>query len=257
MHSFLNRLFNRLQMIVFPGSIGAGIYKVWRKNELQFVCPICDYHGPFYGVNTEKHEHCPKCNANVRVRLQYLVIEELRKIHQLSNMAVLHFAPEKVLETYFRRIFRQYNSADLANPRVDYQADLLNLPFGDQSYDFLFASHVLEHIENDQKALSEIRRVLKPGGIAILPVPIVGVKTIEYTEPNPEECGHVRAPGQDYFERYVQYFSNVKVFNSKDFSEEYQLFNYEDRTIWPTVKMPLRLAMEGERHLDYVPVCFV
>lgn len=115
----------------------------------------------------------------------------------------------------------------------------------------------LEHIDDDQKALSEIRRVLKPHGIAVLPVPIVSVKTIEYEQPNPHECGHVRSPGQDYFERYAQHFSTVDVMSSRDFPEEYQLYSYEDRTLWPTEQMPLREAMAGERHPDYVPICVV
>lgn len=252
-------------MMFFPGPVGAGIYRAWNRNKQHFICPLCDYHGPFmdslYGVDlfamsSEKHEHCPKCGSNERARLQYLVVEKLSRTYQLSNMSLLHFAPEKALQPYLRKIFRQYDTADLENPRVNYQADLLNLPFGDQSYDFVFASHVLEHIENDRKALSEIRRVLKPGGMAVLPVPIVAVKTIEYPEPNPEECGHVRAPGPDYFERYAEYFSKVEVFCSSDFPKEYQLFNYEDRSNWPTEKMPRRKAMAGDRHLDYVPVCF-
>lgn len=89
---------------------------------------------------------------------------------------------------------------------VDHNVDLQELPFEDQTYDFVFASHVLEHIPNDEKAISEIRRILKPNGIAILPVPLVAEKTIEYSEPNPNETYHVRAPGFDYFDRYDRYF---------------------------------------------------
>jgi predicted SAM-dependent methyltransferase len=183
-------------------------------------------------------------------------MEKLRGTFQLSGMSLLHFAPERALKSYFRKTFQNYTTADLDRPDVDYQADLLSLPFADQSYDFVYASHVLEHVKNDSKAISEIRRVLRPRGIAVLPVPIVGVKTIEYAEPNVLECGHVRAPGADYFERYARHFSKVEVLNSRDFPEEHQLFNYEDRAKWPTKEMPLRKAMPGERHLDYVPVCF-
>ena len=68
---------------------------------------------------------------------------------------------------------------------VDFKVDLTDLPFSDSSYDFVFASHVLEHIQNDHDALAEIKRVLRPGGIAVLPVPIIGAPTVEYPEPNP------------------------------------------------------------------------
>jgi SAM-dependent methyltransferase len=251
------RIFSKIKSKIFPGSLGAPIYKVWNRGKQQFVCAICNYHGPFYDAYTEKNEHCPKCGSNVRIRLQYLVIDELCKTCPLSDMSILHFAPERVLQPRFRKIFRYYASADISGQGVTYQADLLALPFADQSYDFVYASHVLEHIMDDQKALSEIRRILKPGGIAVLPVPIVSHKTIEYPEPNPEEYDHVRAPGTDYFERYAAIFSKVDIYRSSDFAEKYQLYSYEDRTSWPSEKMPLRQAMSGYKHLDYVPVCFV
>lgn len=261
MHSITLRAFNRVKAKVFPGPIGAVIYKAWNRTKRQFVCPFCGYHGPFYDINPEtgytKNEHCPKCGCNARMRLHYLVMERLRRKLRLSEWSILHFAPDIVLGSYFRKVFRQYRSADLQNPRADYQVDLLDLPFDDRSYEFIFASHVLEHIKNDQQALAEIKRVLKPGGVAVLPVPIVVVKTLEYEEPKPEEDGHVRAPGLDYFERYSQHFSQVEVFNSSDVPEEHQPYSYEDRSNWPTEKMPMRQAMHGERHLDYVPVCFV
>jgi ubiquinone/menaquinone biosynthesis C-methylase UbiE len=134
---------------------------------------------------------------------------------------------------------------------------LKNLPFSDSTYDLVFASHVLEHIPNDKKAIQEIRRILKPDGIAILPVPLVAESTIEYPEPNPHETYHVRAPGVDYFDRYTLYFSRIEKYTSDSLPEKYQLFIYEDRSRWPTVQCPLRPAMEGDRHIDIVPVCYV
>jgi ubiquinone/menaquinone biosynthesis C-methylase UbiE len=140
---------------------------------------------------------------------------------------------------------------------VNHTVDIQELPFADATYDFVFASHVLEHIPNDRKAISEIRRILRPNGIAVLPVPLVAEKTIEYLEPNPYEAYHVRAPGSDYFDRYCEVFSRVELFRSDDFPKIYQLFTYEDRTHWPTIDAPLRSSMEGEKHIDIVPVCYV
>ena len=119
----------------------------------------------------------------------------------------------------------------------------------------MFASHVLEHIKDDHRALSVIRRILKVGGIAVLPVSIVGLETIEYDEPNPDECGLVREPGPGYFECYARYFSKIDIYKSSEFGEEYQLYNYADKSVWPTEQMPLRRPILGESHLDYVPVC--
>src|SRR5713226_8396291 len=129
------------------------------------------------------------------------------------------------------------------------------IPFKDATYDFIFASHVLEHIRGDKKDMQEIHRVLGPNGVAILPVPIVCANTIEYPEANPQEAGHFRVPGMDYFERYKEYFGRVKIHTSETYPQRYQLLVYEDRSRWPTKECPLRPPMQGERHLDFVPVC--
>jgi hypothetical protein len=88
-----------------------------------------------------------------------------------------------------------------------------------------------------------------------LPVPVLVNRTFEYNEAVPEEEGHVRAPGPDYFERYVG-FKEVRVWTSADFDERYQTWAIEDRTR-PSSRVPPDVrAMYGARHLDYVPVCF-
>lgn len=227
----------------------------------KFRCPICNYYGAFIPLakDTGKRQHarCPNCRAVERHRLQKLVLDELGKVKDFSSMKALHFSPESCLRGYFKSLFKEYSTTDLSREDVDYNADLTNLPFQDAEFDFIYASHVLEHIQDDRKALSEIRRVLKAGGIAILPVPIVSPQTIEYPSPNPFETNHVRAPGIDYFNRYLDYFSKVEQKSSQDFPELYQTYWYEDRTGYPTEKFPYRVSMPGKRHPDFVPVCYV
>jgi SAM-dependent methyltransferase len=188
--------------------------------------------------------------------LQYLVVEQLRQRYPLDRYTIHHFSPERGLDEHFRSVFKLYLSAGLGNVPVDCPVDLTELPFEDGSCDFIFASHVLEHIEDDRRAIEEIRRVLRPGGMAVLPVPIVQEVTVEYAEPNQHESLHVRAPGLDYFDKYRSVFSRVEVYGSEDFDPKYQLWNYEDRSNYPTLKSPLRQPMPGKRHPDYVPVCF-
>ena len=139
---------------------------------------------------------------------------------------------------------------------VDHTVDIQHLPFKEATYDVIFASHVLEHIRDDRQAIGEVRRVLRPKGMAFLPVPIVCAETIEYPEANQYEAGHVRAPGPDYFERYKEYFSRVEIHTSESYPEKHQLFIYEDRSRWPTKECPLRPPMQGWRHPDFVPVCY-
>jgi len=139
---------------------------------------------------------------------------------------------------------------------VDRREDLTHLSFPDGSFDLVYASHVLEHILDDQSAIREIRRVLSVGGVAILPVPIISNSTVEYGEPNPFEVYHVRAPGLDYFDRYKKIFGRVQIFESMSFDPKFQVWIYEDRSNLPTPRMPKRPKMIGSVHADYVPVCY-
>jgi SAM-dependent methyltransferase len=236
-------------------------YKLKNLGKETYECPICGYIGPFMDLTPatglRKHAQCPNCSALERHRLQFLVVEEVLRTLNPANLKMLHVAPEPFFRELFSKQFGQYESADIDRNDVDHRVDLQQLPFEDGSYDFVFASHVLEHIPDDEKAISEICRILKPNGIAMLPVPLVAEKTVEYPEPNPNEAYHVRAPGLDYFARYERYFPRVDTVCSDTLPEKYQLFLFEDRSQWPTQECPLRPAMPGEKHIDVVPVFYV
>lgn len=236
-------------------------FKLQHLDKKKFECPICHYMGPFMDVNPptgiRKHAKCPKCKALERHRIQYLVVMRVLKSVNASKMKMLHVAPEAFFRSIFNSRFGEYETADINMKGVDHAVDLQHLPFDDASYDVVFASHVLEHIPDDKKAIKEIYRILKPSGIAILPVPLICEKTIEYPTANPNEAHHVRAPGMDYFERYEQYFSTVEKISTTMLPEKYQLFVYEDRSRWPTKECPLRSSTSGEKHIDIVPVCYV
>jgi SAM-dependent methyltransferase len=234
-------------------------FRLLHPRRERFSCPICGYEGPFRHVAPDtglrRHAACAGCGALERHRLQHLVVQAVFPDADTASLRMLHFAPEGFFRPIFAKRFGRYETADIAMPGVDHQVDLLALPFADSSYDVVYASHVLEHIENDATAIAEIRRVLAPGGIAILPVPLVADRTVEYPEPNPHEAMHVRAPGPDYFDRLRPFFASVDLYSSNDFSARHQLFIYEDRTALPNAHSPLRPAMPGERHVDMVPVC--
>jgi SAM-dependent methyltransferase len=237
------------------------LFRMVNRNEQVFECPICSYEGPFATLfsfgGLRKYAVCPKCGSYERHRLQYLVIKHCFESSVSREIRMLHFAPEEFLRRIFSRQFAKYETADLFMEGVDHKVDIQELPFEDASYDLVFASHVLEHIRDDRRAIKEIHRILRPGGRAVLAVPIVCENTIEYSEPSPYEAGHVRAPGTDYFEKYKEYFERVKVYSSESFPRKHQVFVYEDRTKWPTPECPLRPSMPGEKHADFVPVCYV
>lgn len=104
-----------------------------------------------------------------------------------------------------------YTTTDLYSPLADVKADICDLPFGENSYDLIFCNHVLEHIPNDRKAMQELYRVLKPGGMAILQIPqdlsratTFEDDTITDREERAKIFGqydHVRIYGRDYFDK--------------------------------------------------------
>lgn len=125
---------------------------------------------------------------------------------------VLHMAPEQCFLKRFKNLKNlDYLTADLYSPIADVKADICDLPFDENAFDVIFCNHVLEHIENDKKAMSELYRVLKPGGMGIFQIPqdLNLDKTYEdFTITNPEERAkhfgqydHVRVYGKDYFNR--------------------------------------------------------
>ncbi len=105
-----------------------------------------------------------------------------------------------------------YVTADIESPLAKVKMDIHHMPFADNSFDSVLCNHVLEHVDSDLQALGEIRRVLKPGGWAILqvpffaPVPEVTVEDPAIQSPREREIhfgqdDHVRKYGKDYSQR--------------------------------------------------------
>jgi SAM-dependent methyltransferase len=239
----------------------AALFKRVHRGRPRFECPLCGYLGPFRDLDgfagRRRHAECPGCGALERHRLQQVILLQVLNTRDVSQKKMLHFAPEPFFRGFFFTRFGGYETADLCMKGVDHLVDLQKLPFKDASFDFVFASNVLEHVPDDLLAIREIRRILKPDGLAVLPVPVVAEKTIEYPAANPHEAFHFRAPGFDYDQKFKAFFSRVACFTSESVPEKYQPFIYEDRSHWPTREMPLRPPMAGVRHLDVVPVCYV
>lgn len=125
---------------------------------------------------------------------------------------VLHFAPEQAFYKLFRNQKNlDYTTTDLYSPLADVKADICNLPFEDDQYDLILCNHVLEHIPDDTKAMQELYRVMKPGGMGIFQIPqdLKRETTFEddsITDPKKRaeifgQYDHVRVYGRDYFDK--------------------------------------------------------
>ncbi|MEM7382256.1 MAG: methyltransferase domain-containing protein, partial [Bacteroidota bacterium] len=128
---------------------------------------------------------------------------------------MLHFAPEQAFYKRFRKLRNlDYTTTDLNSPLADVKADICKLPFDDNSFDIILCNHVLEHIPNDIKAMSELYRILKPGGWGIFQIPQDLSRDTTFEDDSITDKGerakifgqydHVRIYGRDYFDKLRQ-----------------------------------------------------
>ena len=151
-------------------------------------CPFCGWHfrrflpaGFHHRVLIEKqvvggHWHednvCPRCKSNARERLAYLYLRDRTSLFE-QPARVLHVAPEPQLASMLKRLPNiRYISADLMGPGVMSHFDIQQMPFANETFDVVICNHVMEHVADDSIAMSDIHRILKPGGWALLQVPI-------------------------------------------------------------------------------------
>lgn len=129
-----------------------------------------------------------------------------------AQQKMLHVAPEQCFYGRFRKMKNlDYLTADLDSPIADVKMDIHDIQYPDDSFDVIFCNHVLEHVTDDQQCMRELRRVLRPGGLAIMQVPFEKGRAKTDEDPSitdPEErirrfgqYDHVRVYGKDYADR--------------------------------------------------------
>jgi SAM-dependent methyltransferase len=176
----------------------AGIRNACGESRRRLRCPIC--RGSFrrflplpalYEENLRRHGSrltlddaetlnvpdysCPRCGASDRDRLIALFLaERLPAAAGGGSCAVIEFAPSRPLSGFLRAFPGVcLRTADIAMEGVDDSVDISDMRgYPDGSFDVFICSHVLEHVRDDGKALSELRRILKAGGVGVLMAPI-------------------------------------------------------------------------------------
>ena len=157
---------------------------------------------------------CPRCMSHDRERHLLLYLRALGMEPQIPKLRILHLAPERHLSGWIAaRRPSAYVRGDLypSEPGIE-RLDLQGLPFPDGSFDLVIANHVLEHVEDDGRALREIARVLAAGGQAILQTPYSAVLASTFEDPGVTSPAarlqaygqedHVRLYGRDIFQRF-------------------------------------------------------
>lgn len=182
-----------------------------------------------------------------RHRLIWLYLKKETEFFQTPSK-VLHMAPEKAFISRLKKLSHlDYISCDIESPLADIKADICALPFDDNSFDWILCNHVLEHIPSDTKAMQELYRVLKPGGKALLQVPLDPKRDTTFEDNSIKDKAtrtkifgqydHVRVYGKDYFEKLRAIGFRV---NELQFGKT---LSKDERTRYAIVKT------------EYIPVC--
>jgi SAM-dependent methyltransferase len=178
---------------------------------MRYSCPICDWHGErFLPKNGRDLARCPRCGSLERHRHQYLAFQSTGFACKGQSDRILHVAPELCISEFLRKLAPDYTSVDLRPGRAQIAADLTRLPFGADSFELIWVSHVLEHIRDAAGAITEVFRVLRPNGLAVIDVPIYGDSTVALNCPG--DHGHVWAPGRDWYKAYSRAGLSVDLF---------------------------------------------
>lgn len=191
-------------------------------------CPVCEKSSrrfrPF-GLVPREDAQCFHCGALERHRLLWLYVSRRTNLFDGKPKKMLHVAPELCFESILQqRLGDNYITADLFSPRAMVKMDITNIDYPDQSFDVIYCSHVLEHVQDDRKAMREFYRTLKSNGWAILLVPIAAEETFEdpsiiETEERLRVFGkedHVRNYGPDYANRLRDAGFSVEVTKVND-----------------------------------------
>src|SRR5215217_3759989 len=217
----------------------------------RYKCPFC--RGHFRKLHPCGHKHsvlreanvvgagyrlncrCPRCRSRDKERLLYLYLVNDTGIFD-QNVRLLHVAPERNLSKEFSKHRNiDYLTADI-NPnagsgQVMVKMDVTDIQYDDESFDAIVCRHVLEHVLDDRRAISEFYRTLKPGGWAILQVPVSlsldttledsAVTTREGRERVFGQANHVRLYGKDYKNRLEEAGFTVEEFEWTKSNERY------------------------------------
>lgn len=177
--------------------------------------PLSDYYVQMYEKYDVNHVYeflnmkeytCKYCHATDRGRMICAFLQSIKLYSAPKGTRLLHIAPESSVEKWILNNCSNvvYESTDLFSENVSFQVDIQNMKdIKNNTYDYFICSHVLEHVKDDQKAMRELRRILKPNGLGILLVPIcLDLEDIDEEWGRPEEENWKRFAQNDHCRIY-------------------------------------------------------
>jgi len=178
------------------------------------MCPVCEKSfSSFlsYGSAVAHRENvlCPYDLTLERHRLMWLYLKNESDFFTANKLKVLHIAPEQCFYSKFKvQKNIEYLTGDLESPLADLHFDLHKIPLEDNQFDVVFCNHVMEHVDDPIQCMTELHRVMKIGGWAIMQVPQdfsrettyedATIISLEEREKHFWQKDHVRLFGKDY-----------------------------------------------------------
>jgi len=188
-------------------------------------CPICGSYFRRFKPCGRPDCICLNCGARERHRLVWRFFQSHTDLFGSPPTKMLHIAPEPFFEEAFKAEENiQYLSGDLDGEKAMERVDVTEIEYPDETFDTIYASHVLEHVPEDKRAMRELHRVLAPGGWAVLQVPITAEETFEdpsVADPDERErlfgqWNHVRRYGPDYRDRLEDAGFHVTAYSARE-----------------------------------------
>ncbi|NOY29552.1 MAG: class I SAM-dependent methyltransferase [Planctomycetes bacterium] len=242
-------------------AVRPSFYRLVHRSKAVYECPICDYRGPFKDKRVTNRpatvrcdSKCPGCTGTERHRMLSLMIEEMFASWNPSTKRILHFAPEPCLQPRLQKLFASYSTADLFMPGVDFKEDIQKMSFADASFDCVIISHVMTSVPDMEASVGELRRILAPGGIAIIAEAFACEATHEYGE---QRGDFWREVGLNAFELFGKHFSQVEPFLSDRYDQKFQLNNRIQVNGRPDDDYPKRLRVDNVGYKTIAAVCHV
>lgn len=196
--------------------------------ESSFSCNICGYEGLFLdkrsmvaGGLVYRARRCPSCESGSRLRLVVSYFQS-ENIDLESPQSLLHFAPERAFANYIKPYQQvKYSTADPMMDGVDISCGMESIPLPDSSCNMIMANHVLEHVEDVEASLAELRRVLRKDGQVLFTIPIDwDLKNSYSVEKELDPVTRIRLFGaSDHVRQFGSDFSNILESNAFQVSE--------------------------------------
>ena len=165
----------------------------FRYRGTTYTCNVCKTGLKKFILIGKRDLLCPICGSRSRSRRVYHIL----KNDQLLSGSILHFSPTRALYRLLKKNTSiTYIATDFENEFIaDHSYDITNIDLPDNSIDVIICYHVLEHITEDTKAMTELYRILKPKGTCLIQTPFKEGAIYEDDSITTEE-GRLKAFGQ-------------------------------------------------------------